>query len=73
MNTGHDAAQIEAIGEDPRDLVRVLLAHEPGTFFAYNSPATHALSAIVTAVTGELSRPTCGPGCSTRSASATAG
>ena len=53
MNTGHDAAQINAIGEDPRELVRVLPAHEPGTFFAYNSPATHALSAIVTAVTGE--------------------
>ena len=34
-------------------VVRVLPAHEPGTFFAYNSPATHALSAIVTAVTGE--------------------
>ena len=53
MNTGHDSAQIGSVGADPRNLLRIAPAHEPGTFFAYNSPATHALSAIVTAVTGE--------------------
>lgn len=53
MNTGHDLAQIDTVGDDPRNLLRIAPAHEPGAFFAYNSPATHALSAIVTAVTGE--------------------
>lgn len=53
MNTGHSAAQIDAVGDDPRGLLRTAPAREPGTRFAYNSPATHALSAIVTAVTGE--------------------
>jgi len=53
MNTGHASAQIDTVGDDPRNLLRIAPAHEPGTYFAYNSPATHALSAIVTAVTGE--------------------
>lgn len=53
MNTGHSGAQIDEIGDDPRDLLRAAPAHAPGTFFAYNSPATHALSAIVTTLTGE--------------------
>lgn len=53
MNSGHSAEQIERFGDDPRGLLRVVPAHTPGTHFAYNSPATHALSAIVTAVTGE--------------------
>jgi len=53
MNTGHSAAQIDAIDEDPRGLLRIAPDRVPGTQFAYNSPATHALSAIVTAVTDE--------------------
>lgn len=53
MNSGHSAEQIERFGEDPLELLRVAPAHTPGTHFAYNSPATHALSAIVTAVSGE--------------------
>lgn len=53
MNTGHSAEQIERVGDDPRMLLAIDPAHAPGSHFAYNSPATHALSAIVTAVTGE--------------------
>lgn len=53
MNTGHSAEQIEQVGDDPRMLLAIEPAHAPGSHFAYNSPATHALSAIVTAVTGE--------------------
>lgn len=53
MNTGHSAAQIERIGTDPLVLLREQPAFAPGTHFAYNSPATHTLAAIVTAVTGE--------------------
>lgn len=56
MNTGHTAEQIgefEALGDDPLALLRTDPVHEPGTFFAYNSPATYTLSMIVTAVTGE--------------------
>lgn len=53
MNTGHTGPQIDAIGDDPRRLFSVAPEHAPGTHFAYNSPATHALSAIVTALTGD--------------------
>lgn len=53
MNTGHSVEQIERIGTDPRVLLREAPAFAPGTHFGYNSPATHALSAIVTAITGE--------------------
>ena len=53
MNTGHTSAQIDALGEDPRELLRVAPEAVPGSHFAYSSPATHALSAIVTALTGE--------------------
>ncbi|MFT4051463.1 MAG: HAD-IA family hydrolase [Microbacterium sp.] len=53
MNTGHSNAQIDAIGSDPRELLRVVPEQAPGSFFAYNSPATHALSLIVTTLTGE--------------------
>jgi len=54
MNTGHSAAQIERFGEDPSALLSTAPEHTPGSFFAYNTPASHTLSAIVTAVTGEL-------------------
>jgi len=53
MNTGHSAEQIDRIGADPLVLLREAPAFTPGTHFAYNSPATHTLSAIVTALTGE--------------------
>lgn len=53
MNTGHTPAQIERIGFDPAALLATAPEHAPGRRFAYNSPATYALSAIVTAVTGE--------------------
>lgn len=53
MNTGHTAAQIERIGFDPAALLATAPQHAPGDRFAYNSPATYALSAIVTALTGE--------------------
>lgn len=56
MNTGHTGAQIgefEALGDDPLVLLHHGPEHAPGTFFAYNSPATYTLSMIVTAVTGE--------------------
>ncbi len=53
MNTGHSAEQIDRIGADPLVLLREAPAFAPGTHFAYNSPATHTLSAIVTALTGE--------------------
>jgi len=53
MNTGHSAEQIERIGADPLVLLREAPAFPPGTHFAYNSPATHTLSAIVTALSGE--------------------
>ncbi len=53
MNTGHSAAQIERIGADPLVLLREAPAFAPGTHFAYSSPATHLLSAIVTGVTGQ--------------------
>ncbi len=53
MNTGHSAEQIDRIGADPLVLLREAPAFAPGTHFAYNSPATHTLSVIVTALTGE--------------------
>lgn len=53
MNTGHDPAQIDALGFDVRALLTVPPAATPGTSFAYNSDATYALSCIVTALTGE--------------------
>lgn len=53
MNTGHTPEQIDGLGMDPATLLSTPPAHAPGSFFAYNSDATYALSCIVTAVTGE--------------------
>lgn len=53
MNTGHTGAQLGEIGHDPQALLGTAPAHTPGTYFAYNSPASHTLSALTTAVTGE--------------------
>lgn len=53
MNTGHTAAQLDALGDGWDDLLAAPPERAPGTHFAYNSPATYTLSRIVTAVTGE--------------------
>jgi len=53
MSTGHSAEQVEKIGFDLPRLLATPPAHAPGTHFVYSSPASRALSAVVTAVTGE--------------------
>lgn len=53
MNTGHSQAQADTFDFDVRRLFSTPPAAAPGTSFAYNSDATHALSCIVTALTGE--------------------
>ncbi|MFB7249587.1 serine hydrolase domain-containing protein [Microbacterium sp. NPDC056234] len=53
MNTGHSRAQTLELPFSVRSLLTVPGAFAPGTHFAYNSPASFALSAIVTAVSGE--------------------
>ncbi|MGN8026355.1 serine hydrolase domain-containing protein [Microbacterium sp. 22242] len=52
MNTGHSRTQTLTLPFDVRALLTIAPEHTPGTHFAYNSPATFALSAIVTAVSG---------------------
>jgi CubicO group peptidase (beta-lactamase class C family) len=52
MNTGHSAEQVNELPFDPAALLSTAPAHTPGEHFAYNSPASFALSAIVTAVSG---------------------
>ncbi len=58
MSTGHhDDAIANFPYRDPDSVVRKFLslpvAHKPGTFFVYNTPATYMLSAIVQKVTGQ--------------------
>lgn len=58
MSTGHhDEAIAKFPYQDPDSVVRKFLslpvAHKPGTFFVYNTPATYMLSAIVQKVTGQ--------------------
>lgn len=53
MNTGHDREQTLTLPFDVAEMLATPPAQEPGSSFAYNSPATFALSAIVTAVTGQ--------------------
>lgn len=58
MNTGHHEDTLAAIfgGTDdnwPRAFLSLPVEHEPGTWFAYNTPATYMLSAIITQLTGE--------------------
>ncbi|MDQ0614588.1 CubicO group peptidase (beta-lactamase class C family) [Microbacterium sp. W4I4] len=52
MNTGHSAQQVEQLPFDAAALLTTAPAHIPGEHFAYNSPASFALSAIATAITG---------------------
>lgn len=55
MNTGHTAQQLASLGlgSDVPGFLALRPEHDPGTFFAYNSPASHVLSAIVTAISEE--------------------
>lgn len=58
MNTGHHEDTLNAVwrgGDDdwPRAFLAQPVAHAPGTWFAYNTPATYMLSAIVSRLTGE--------------------
>jgi CubicO group peptidase (beta-lactamase class C family) len=58
MSTGHHQEAIDNFPyRDPDNVVRKFLAlpvaHKPGTFFVYNTPATYMLSAIVQKVTGQ--------------------
>ncbi len=59
MNTGHHEDTLAAIwsGTDdnwPRAFLSLPVEYEPGTWFAYNTPATYMLSAIITQLTGEF-------------------
>jgi CubicO group peptidase (beta-lactamase class C family) len=58
MTTGHHEEDISAFAFSSEDsLVKKFLAlpvaHKPGTFFFYNTPASYILSAIVQKVTGQ--------------------
>jgi CubicO group peptidase (beta-lactamase class C family) len=58
MSTGHHDEDIQNFPYmDPESAVKRFLAlpvaHKPGTFFVYNTPATYMLSAIVQKVTGQ--------------------
>lgn len=52
MNTGHSREQALALPFSLTALLQTPPSHTPGEHFAYNSPASYALSAIVTAVSG---------------------
>jgi CubicO group peptidase (beta-lactamase class C family) len=58
MSTGHHDEAIRNFPFDADDSVvkkflSLPVAHKPGTFFVYNTPATYMLSAIVQKVTGQ--------------------
>src|SRR6187200_1377749 len=58
MTTGHHDEEIKGFpfGGDENLVKRFLalpVAHKPGTFFVYNTPASYMLSAIVQKVTGQ--------------------
>jgi CubicO group peptidase (beta-lactamase class C family) len=53
MNTGHSREQTLDLPFSVRSLLAIPGEHAPGTHFAYNSPASYALSAIATAASGE--------------------
>lgn len=57
MSTGHHHEDLKISLRDDADPTRKFLAipvpHKPGTFFAYNTPATYMQSAIVQKVTGQ--------------------
>ncbi len=58
MNTGHHEDTTNAVfrgGDDnwPRTFLSLPIAHEPGSWFVYNTAATYMLSAIITKLTGK--------------------
>lgn len=53
MNTGHSREQTLGLPFSVRGLLETPGEHAPGSHFAYNSPASYALSAIADAVSGE--------------------
>ncbi len=58
MNTGHHEDTLDRVwgGTDdnwPRAFLALPVEHEPGSWFAYNTPATYLLSAIITQLTGQ--------------------
>ena len=53
MTTGHDAEPWPEDEHWARGVLVAELAHEPGTHWMYNTPATHLLSQIVQTTTGE--------------------
>lgn len=58
MTAGHAADTMDAMVADPdgdwaRGFLAVPFAHEPGTTFVYDTPATYMLSAILRRLTGE--------------------
>lgn len=58
MSTGHDHDTTPYLwlrrdGDWPRAFLSRPVAHEPGTFFLYNTGATYMLSAIVQRITGQ--------------------
>ena len=76
MAAGHTREMLaEAIMRDREEPVRGFLLippdRDPGTVFAYSQPCTYALASIIQRNAGMPLPATCGPGCSTRSASGT--
>lgn len=58
MSTGHDTDSIPSLRNSPetnwvKSFLALPVAHEPGTFFVYNSGATYMLSAIIQKLSGE--------------------
>ena len=58
MSTGHHAEDIAGFPYNAREslakkFLALPVAHKPGTFFVYNTPATYMQSAIVQKVTGQ--------------------
>lgn len=58
MSTGHDKDSTPSLreGKDTnwvKSFLKLPVAHEPGTFFVYNSGATYMLSAIIQKLTGQ--------------------
>lgn len=53
MNTGHSREQTVTLPFSAADLLTIAPEQEPGTAFAYNSPATYTLGLIIAALTGQ--------------------
>lgn len=58
MNTGHKndtTLQVTQSGDDnwPKTFLSLPVEHQPGTWFAYDTPASYMLSAIISKLTGQ--------------------